>query len=222
MIIRGGEVQKLPLDWARAENAHQAEVYIRPSRHERWPLVLLDDVEVGIARKVASKYAALVVRTSAEGGCHVWLRCRRPLDENERQQAQRWLAPLVNADRGSVSGEHLGRLAGFKNWKRRGTWVNVLDSSGGLAWDPSPALGERPATPRGHPSAAVVPPEPSGCDASPSGREWGWVCGLLTSGIEPIDAYERLLSQARHRRAADADRYALRTVQKARRHLQIA
>ena len=45
-------------------------------------------------------------------------------------------APLIAAV--SISGEHLGRLAGFKNWKRGGTWVNVLGAScHGRHWDPT-------------------------------------------------------------------------------------
>jgi hypothetical protein len=39
-------------------------------------------------------------------------------------------AHRIDVDLGSISGEHLGRLlAGFKNWKRRGRWVNVLTAS---------------------------------------------------------------------------------------------
>jgi hypothetical protein len=70
-----------------------------------------------------------VVKTSQEGGCHIWLSCTCNLGEWERHQAQRWLAPLAGADIASTSGEHLGRLAGFKSWKRNGTWVNVVAAS---------------------------------------------------------------------------------------------
>ena len=108
---------------------------------------------------------------------------------------QRWLAQRIAADLGSISGEHLGRLAGFKNWKRRGTWVNVRTAShAGRRWDPSvvPSLGENPPSPSG--------PRRRATDTSPSGREWGWVCGQLEAGKPPELVYVRLLKRACARR----------------------
>ena len=110
----------LPLPWARAQNVRRGDVYVRPSRHDPWPLIFLDDVPTPRARRVAAKYEALLVETSLAGGCHIWLACRRALAEAGRRDAQRWLAGRLGADPGSVSGEHPGRLAGFKNWKRGG------------------------------------------------------------------------------------------------------
>lgn len=166
----------LPLAWVRSENVRHADVYVRPARGEAWPVVFLDDVPPAVARRVAAKYAALVVETSPVGGCHLWLVCRWALDEVERSTAQRWLVERIEADPASTSGEHLGRLAGFKNWKRSGAWVNVRRMSGGRAWDPSPAV------PCHHPRVASDPSPlrrrlRSGPDRSESGREWGWVCG---------------------------------------------
>ena len=43
----------LPLAWARAENAHGADVYIRPARGLDWPMVFLDDVVLQVAKQVA-------------------------------------------------------------------------------------------------------------------------------------------------------------------------
>ncbi|MCP4547311.1 MAG: hypothetical protein GY835_12705, partial [bacterium] len=161
----------LPLAWARAQNVHRAEVYVRPARGYTWPLVFLDDVATPRARAVTHKYDALVVETSPAGGCHIWLACARRLVESSRLTAQRWLAQRIAADLGSISGEHLGRLAGFKNWKRNGTWVNVLGASlHGRRWDPSvmPSFC----------STEKAPPAPSRrrrrstTDTSPSGKEW--------------------------------------------------
>ncbi len=70
-----------------------------------------------------------MVHTSPDGGCHLWLRLTHALDEHHRYLAQRWLIPKVNADLGSVSGEHLGRLAGTRNWKRASVWVNVVNDA---------------------------------------------------------------------------------------------
>lgn len=208
---------QLPLAWARALNVRQAEVYVRPARGESWPVVLLDDVEPSLAVAIPRKYAALAVATSPQGGCHVWLACRQSLSESQRAQVQRWLAPKAGADRASTSGEHLGRLAGFKNWKRSGVWVNTVASSVIRPWDPTPALRESPvATAR---RRCVSPPQHGGTDASPSGQDWSWTCWRLHSGDDPDSIYHRLVARARPRRGSDAERYARRTVDRAVRHL---
>ncbi len=217
----GCPLDRLPLAWARAHNVRHADVYVRPARGASWPLVFLDDVPPTKARRIAGKYAALVVRTSPAGGCHLWLQVAIPLDEQQRFQAQQWLIARVGADPGSVSGEHLGRLAGMKNWKRQGVWVNVVASNNlhRPPWDPAPAMesvvvkGSRP----------VVSPRPSsvsGVDRSESGREWGWVCGALEAGVSPAVVHRKLVDHASQRRGADAERYAERTVNRALRHLR--
>ena len=210
-------LDSLPLLWVKAQNAQQGDVYIRPARGYPWPLVFLDDVAAPVAVPVMREYEVMVVRTSPPGGCHLWLACDRPLGETARCEAQRWLARLIQADPASVSGEHLGRLAGFKNWKRGGTWVNVLATSRhGRRWDPTAAapvariLSERSPT-----SDRPDPPRRGRPDGSPSGREWGWVCGLLEAGWSPDVVYSRLVSRARPRRGRDTERYARRTMQRA-------
>jgi len=211
--------RQLPLRWVRAENVRHAEIYIRPARTDAWPMILLDDVEPGLARRIARKYAALVVNTSLAGGCHLWLCLTRALNEAQRYQAQRWLIPHINADPGSVSGEHLGRLAGLRNWKRGGVWVNVLNPEPlpRPAWDPTPALRAPPPIPH------RITPSPRqhhhpATDDSASGHEWGWVCGALEAGIAPAIIYRQLLERASLRRGRDAERYARYTLQRALRH----
>jgi hypothetical protein len=202
---------ELPLGWARAQNAARGEVYVRPARGHDWPVVFLDDVTVAVAARVIVKYAALVVGMSPEGGCHLWLRCRRTLDEDGRREAQRWLAERVGADPGSTSGEHLGRMAGFRNWKR-GSWVNVHAAVlARPAWDPSVA----PRPDRSRSPAGGGPRSTSTPDTSESGREWGWVCGLLEAGYAPTFVQARLLERARCRRGADAERYTEYTIRRA-------
>lgn len=205
----------LPLAWARAENSRQAEIYIRPARGNSWPVVLLDDLPVAIASRIAHKYDSLVVRTSVEGGCHLWLLCSDVLEESERGLAQRWLAQRIEADPASTSGEHLGRLAGFKNWKRFGTWINVLDASRrNRPWAAQFSTDHEkplPSTLR-HSVAGAL-------DSSSSGREWGWICGLLEAGCDATTAYLRLIERARPRRGVDAERYACRTVARACAHV---
>lgn len=209
----------LPLALARAHNVKQADIYVRPARGYPWPMVFLDDVAVHMARRIARKYATLAVHTSTHGGCHLWLRLTCALDEQQRCHVQRWLIPRIGADPGSVSGEHLGRLAGMKNWKRGGQWVNILHwpNAHASAWDPTPALrfasqAKRPVI------APSAPPRSSRVDRSESAREWGWVCGALEAGLSPTAVYQGLLNHASPRRGPDAERYARYTVARAIRH----
>jgi len=209
-------LDQLPLAFARAHNVKQADIYVRPARGYPWPMVFLDDVPVPMARRIARKYATLAVLTSTLGGCHLWLRLTRALDEQQRCHVQRWLIPRIGADPGSVSGEHLGRLAGMKNCKRGGEWVNVLQRPHphSSAWDPTPALRSASLTKR----ALIDPAAPPRCgraDRSESAREWGWVCGALEAGLSPTAVYQRLLNHASPRRGPDAERYARYTIARA-------
>jgi hypothetical protein len=185
-------------------------------------LLLLDDVAPNPARRTVRRYAALVVHTSPAGVCHVWRQVADPLDEAERCQDQRWLASRASADLGAVSGEHLGRLAGMKNWERQGMWVNVLAASAvphRPAWDPAPALQAPPEhTPAPAPPSGGASAE--GVDASESGREWGWVCAALEAGVCPETVCRQLVDHATQRRGRDAERYARHTVQRALRHIR--
>ncbi len=210
---------QLPLSWARALNVRQADVYVRPARGESWPVVFLDDVEPSLAVGITRKYAALAVATSPDGGCHVWLACGQILSESQRAQVQRWLAPRAGADRASTSGEHLGRLAGFRNWKRSGVWVNTVASSVTRPWDPTPALREPPVVTARRRSVST--PQQGGTDTSPSGQDWAWTCGRLESGDDPDSIYHRLVARARRRRGPDAERYARRTVDQAVSHIAL-
>jgi hypothetical protein len=122
------------LPWLRAENAGGGDIYVRPHRHAGAPMVFLDDVGTGDALCLAQQIQSLVVETSPNR-CHVWLATDRALDEPARQRAQRSLAlgqiiPGLTADAASTSGDHFGRLAGFRNRKpQRDCWVNLLAAS---------------------------------------------------------------------------------------------
>lgn len=212
---------RLPLSWARAQNVRCADVYIRPARGYRWPLVFLDDVPCATAASVARKYTALLVHTSAAGGCHIWLHCALPLDEDERRRAQRYLALRLGADPGSISGEHLGRLAGFKNCKREGVWVNVLKTSSLGPWKPASALAEKASSHlRKRCSGGSPGLEGTGLvDTSPSGSDWAFTCSMLEAGCDPGLVQARLVDRARERRGTDAERYAKHTILSALRRL---
>jgi len=200
-------LENVPLAWARAENAHGADIYARPARGYAWPLVFLDDVRPDLAIEVAASNGGLAIQTSPEGGCHLWLPTSAPLDEADRCTRQRWLAQQFGADPGSVSGEHLGRLAGFRNWKRGGCWVNVLGP---------PGTGQEHVTEVGtEVRPEMVSAQTRSRDVSPSGQEWGWTCRMLEAGWSPQRVYESLAEKASARRGVDAERYARRTVEKA-------
>lgn len=214
---RDRAIAALPLAWARAENAQQADIYGRPARGRAWPLILVDDVVVARAHAIAREVDALLVETSPEGGCHVWLRCNRALAEDERKRVQHTWIVRLGGDLGSVSGEHLGRLAGFKNWKRGGCWVNVRAAVQGRPWL---AVDDRPLTPPPSGAAPTRPPGRDGFrDTTPSGHDWAWVCTRLEHGDSPDTIYARLVDRARPRRGPDAERYAQRTLEHARRHV---
>ena len=218
---RNRALENLPLAWPRAANAHGAEVYIRPARGLDWPMVFLDDVATSIALEAVDRHGGLAVQTSPAGGCHLWLPCSRPLDEGGRHRVQRWLAGRFGADPASVSGEHLGRLAGFRNWKRCGCWVNLVhtlvDPEIRLVIpqdilereDPSPADRAK--------QSAADPYTHSGRDGSPSGMEWGWICRMLEAGRDSGQVCRDLIAVAGSRRGADVERYAQRTVESAMR-----
>jgi hypothetical protein len=206
--------------WARAENAHGADIYIRPARGMDWPMVFLDDVAPSIAQGAARDHGGLAIQTSPAGGCHLWLPCARTLCEEARHRVQRWLAESLGGDLGSVSGEHLGRLAGFKNWKRGGCWVNVLVHPEGTMGDlqplavPEGVLDLAPMSMGIQPISKAAGNHP-GWDSSPSGQEWGWACRMLESGWQPDRVYKALVERAWTRRGPDAERYAHRTVERA-------
>ena len=215
---RDVEIDRLPLSWARAENVHGADVYIRPARGRSWPLLFLDDVTPEMTRCVILRYAALAIHTSPEGGCHLWLRIRHCLDESERAEAQRWLARRTGADPASISGEHLGRLAGFKNWKRGGCWVNVAKATSpeNRPWDPLRLPPRHDSDPSQDPMPnRRASQKPSGRDTSPSGREWAWTCSMVERGVNPNQILASLIHRAEPRRGHDATRYARVTLHRA-------
>ena len=199
------------LPWLRAENAAGGDIYFRPFRHGVWPVVFLDDVPPSMAIRIAGKYQAAVVETSP-GRCHLWLGTALPLDETQRGRVQRDLVTRLRgaADPGSVSGDHWGRLPGFRNYKPgRNCWVNLRTRTHVRPYLPSlstPAQGP-PVT---HPSRR------EGKDLDMSRLEWGWVRGCLEHGLPASWVLETLIARARHRRGeADAIRYARYTVGKA-------
>lgn len=219
------------LGWAWHENQQRAEVYIRPARWmpdgtpASWPVVFLDDVTPAQAEKIAGEFAAAVIETSP-GRCHVWLAVSRPLDETERKAIQQQLIVEHGGDAGSVSGEHLGRLPGFKNNKRGGVFVNIKTIGAGKLYPVGDLDSFPTAAGSGNGGAcaskeALCVYESLGGWSSESEREFGHVIGRLRwfSQHNPSQLDEEaarltagLIEKARARGKRDPEDYAERTV----------
>lgn len=209
------------LAWARASNARRANIYIRPARGHLWPHLFLDDLPLRTAHILANHHHARIVHTSPHGGCHLHLICDRPISDTERHHLQRHLATIHGADPAATAGNQLQRLPGTRNWKRAGTWINLLphhtphapplatDHLLGTCTPPRPPRQHRPA--RKH--TATTP------DHSPSAQDWATVCTRLENGHHPQAILADLINTAAHRRGPDAKRYALRTLEKALAHI---
>lgn len=211
------------LAWLRAENAAGADIYFRPYRHEAWPLVFLDDLSPNMAYKIAAKYRAAVIETSW-GRCHLWLHMTQALDEIQRFETQTELVERLNgeADPGSVSGEHWGRLPGFRNRKpRRDCWVNLLMLSHGPSCNP-PEVATHRSNQRKKREVCHSSDNLEGTKIDHSRMEWGWVMGSLENGVSPQQVLASLSERAQARRGQkDGVRYARYTVKNACRILGI-
>jgi hypothetical protein len=223
------------LGWAWHENQRGGEVYVRPARYlpdgasAAWPMLFFDDVRLEIIEKI--KKRALVVETS-RGSFHVWIPINRPLAESERRFEQTRLLPFLKSDPASVSGEHFGRLAGFKNHKR-GVMVHILRKVDGPLLVP-------PTTAPAPEGASPVPPSPppqggarvsdssprftgTGSGASESEREFGYLVGRLrwfkTHGFPIFPEIDKLrkqlVEQAARRGKRNPSGYVTRTIEAA-------
>jgi hypothetical protein len=115
------------LGFCKHKNANGSDVFIRPHRNNVHPILFLDDLDLNKSMLVAKKYTSLVIETS-KGNHQVWLRTSEQLDKSQRMTSQRYLSSLDYSDTGSISGDHLGRICGFKSHKRK-CWVNLVKES---------------------------------------------------------------------------------------------
>lgn len=195
--------------WLRAENARGADIYFRPSQLAGWPVVFLDDLPLRWAQRISGKYAAAVVETSPSC-CHVWIATTTNLDTNQRFLAQKFLIHRLDglADPNSASGDHWGRLPGFRNHKpNRNAWVNLRMTSCQRPWSPV-CVSSLPSSSRLQP---IQNPK-----HDPSRLEWGWVMGALENHLPQRLVFHRLIQRASQRRGhTDATRYASLTLRKA-------
>ena len=199
------------LRWLRQKNANGSDVFFRPHKAGCHNVIFLDDIPTKRARAVLRKYGGCSIETHP-GNTQVWLKVDRQLTSQQRKQAQMILRDLGFTDPGSVSGDHLGRICGFVSQKRN-CWVNLLDTSDNMPWSPK-IKRSQPISPGGF-CASKKHRKDNFRDTSDSGREWGWVMGMLRVGISRSIVTEKLIEAAIKRGKPNAVRYAHYTVQKA-------
>ncbi len=214
--------------WLWHENAARAaNIFVRPA-DDAHPWLFLDDVSKEKAKKIAGRWAALVVETSP-GNCQLRILASRPLAEAERFEIQKALAVMHGGDLGSTAGKKWGRLPGFKNMKpgRMGCWTNFVADTAATARPfrpdlpdktvlPSPA-GHRPANPGG--AWATTPGDGTG----EFKKEFAFACHHLRDGLDAGEIArliaDHALRRGKRRTWPEALRYGEKTVAAALRSL---
>ena len=207
------------LSWLRRENAKGEDIYFRPEKKGTWPIFVLDDLTDDQA-KLMGKYRSWIVRTSP-GRHHAWIMTDRPLSPPERYQIQKYFIDRGIGDQGAVSRDRLGRIPGFRNWKRGGEWVNLIASpnfSCPLLHPPEGGMyvsSSEFRTKKFRPFLEDSNRDLKEVDRSQSGKEFGWACWWLKKGLDPEEAIKRLSLRAQERGKNRPEEYARRTVAKA-------
>ena len=220
--------------------AGDRDVYFRPVRGEQSSVVMLDDLTRKVAMSVAEGHAHMLVETSP-ANFQLWLKTDRALDEAERKAVQQALIARHGGDPGSVSGEHFGRISGFKNRKPKYNlpWVNLIQFS----TDDAPlAMEGFLSTPRGkcalEPPAGVSLLSPAGDapqarspsprssssssgDSAESHKEFKYAAESLRHNVSRdsiiSNISNRALSRGKRSTMTAAEAYATRTVDAAER-----
>ena len=199
------------MGWLRYKNAKGSDVFFRPHKNGCHQVIFLDDIPSDMAQTICKKYGSCVIETHP-GNTQIWLKVDQKLSVEQRKQAQVQIKDLGLSDPGSVSGDHLGRLCGFQSQKRN-CWVNLVSTSQRPPW--SPNLESSPSLPPSGGFCASKNTPTSHYDTTDSGREWGWVMGMLRAGLRPDSVTEKLIAAAQKRGKPNAMKYAKYTVQKA-------
>lgn len=219
-IADEGQINRI-LKWLGFENwKRESDIYVRPARYHDWPILFLDDLSPHNADLIAKLHTSMLIHTSKAGGYHAWISTTKPLGEDDKGAVQHHYAQTFSSDIRSTSGEHWGRLAGFKNHKRGGTdWVNFHATGNGTAIDPNPVLfsGEDTTTasfvPRHRPAVNL---SQQGIDESESGKEYGWAIGFIRATGDIEEAKQQLHERASARgKSGNINRYVDHTINKA-------
>jgi len=193
------------LKWCRFKNMRGSDIYIRPHRHKDQPILFLDDLDIKSSTKVSQKYTSLVVQTSANN-TQMWIVTDHALNQANRLRAQRYISNLGYSDKGSISGEHLGRLCGVKSQKRN-CWVNLIIDSSKRKYPPklelSPSFSRRGACAYNN------------SNHSESEVEFIEVLKKIRKGIPLYEIELWLTQKAEHRGKRQSQKYTQRTIEKA-------
>jgi hypothetical protein len=195
------------MKWCRYKNYKGSDIFIRPHRYDKQPIIFLDDLTLKKAMIVSRKYRSLLIETSPNN-TQVWVSLERRLSEGERKVLQEHISTLGFTDKGSISGEHLGRLCGFKSQKRN-YWVKHFSESNSKRYDP-PDLRVSPF-PQGGACANIRQEGQS----SLSEKDFSWVLSETRKGIRPDDLIQSLATSAEARGKPAPMKYAVRTVRRA-------
>lgn len=193
------------IGYFRHENAHGADVFIRP--HESTGVVLMDDVsreKLGDLKRAGVQPAAVV--ESSPGNFQAWVRvARQPVEPAVASAVARDLAETHGADMRGVAWNHYGRCPGFTNRKptrmtERGAPFAKLHEAGDRVADRGPELvlkaETRLSAPAPLPDRALPSPD---CERGRSDRD-----------ADPKASYERLASRVSPEVARDASRVDFR------------
>jgi len=121
------EINQKFFGWLYAMNRKNHNIYVRPTiKHALHPYLFFDDLLEDVAFGLAKRYKTQLINTSREGGYQAWVQTDKPIAQSHRKHIQLSMRDALGADPYSISGEHLGRLAGFRNPKRGWQWCNTM------------------------------------------------------------------------------------------------
>ena len=182
------------------------------------PWLFIDDVRLDLALAYASRWASLVLETSADNA-QLRVLASRPIASGEPRLAlQRVLMSVLGGDAGSTSPTKFGRLAGFPNRKvgKDGmpTILHANTTASSPPWDRFPLVPAGGGQPRAAGPVRDMPARARTHDDE-SAREYGLALGLLRRGRQVEEVVSFLVErneQTGRRRGKNALDYAWRTV----------
>jgi hypothetical protein len=205
--ISGDAIDKL-WPWLRRENARGADIYFRPASKKDHPVIFLDDITSRKAKEISLKISCAVVETS-RGNTHMWIIVDRRLSLEERKYAQSQLSKLGYGDPSSISGDHLGRICGFKSQKNK-CWVNAKQFSTTHTYSP-PKRSDNNQHMREGGACALKNTN----NNSQSERDFGWALGMLRIGKSVDYVQTKLTESSICRNKRNPEKYARLTALKA-------